>query len=128
MKDGSVVQWSETSYGGFIHDDYITQVSVYVTPKRINSRHCGCGTKRPDNLPYRPYVIIDGPLSRRVDGRVMGEYVWEVIFNIAGQSGFDYWISQNVLRYQTGTRTRYKVTVTDGFENVCGTKEFFIQY
>jgi len=30
--------------------------------------------------------------------------------------------------YQPGTRTRYKVTVTDGFDNVCGTKEFSIQY
>ena len=126
--NGASLMWSTASYGGFLHVNYITQVTVAVVPRRINSKHCGCGTGRPDNLPYRPYVIIDGPLSRRINGQIMGEYAWSIIFNIAGQAGFDYWISQNVLRYQPGTRTRYKVTVTDGFDNVCGTKEFSIQY
>ena len=127
-EDGASLMWSTASYGGFIHNNYITQVTVAVVPKSVKSEHCGCGTKYPNNLPYRPYVIIDGPLSRRVDGQVMGESAWSIIFNIAGQAGFDYWISQNVPHYQPGTRTRYKVTVTDGFDNVCGTKEFSIQY
>ena len=83
---------------------------------------------RSDVLPYRPYVIIDGPLSRRVDGQIMGQYVWDIIFDISGRSSFDYWISQNVLHYAPGTRSHYKVTVEDGFQNVCGKKEFTIVY
>ena len=139
VKDGEVVQWgvkNRTGYSLWLeHTDFIEQVTVTVKPKNLGSggvskdpAQCECGSGALNQLPYRPHVIIDGPFSKRVDGIIQGESVWEIKADISGKWTYDYTVSQNVIKRPNGTRIRYGIVVTDGFGNTCGMMSFEMAY
>jgi len=122
--DGSVVGWS-TGKTLWIDRNYVEQVNVTITRK---DGDCSCGDGTYEGTNYKPYVTIDGPHSRRTDGKANGEFAWTQRQDISGPKFHDKVISQNVIKRQRGTIMAYKVVITDGFDNVCGTREFVIQY
>ena len=139
INDGDVVQWGvkkRTGYSLWLeHTDFIEQINVTVKPKNLGPKgvfkdpaHCECGSGTPKQLPYRPYVIIDGPFSKRVDGIIQGEYMWEIKADISGRWTYDYTASQYVIKRPKGTRIHYGIVVTDGFGTTCGTMSFEMAY
>jgi len=129
VANGGVYDYSGEYTGlfGFKHKDYVNWISVAVIPNNFHNGvvkydpdHCECGAGDVSTLPYKPRVEIIGPWAT-------SEWAWNVAHNFVGQSAYDYYITQNVLRYKSPYTMHYTVNVYVE-EEVCSTTEFSIQY
>ncbi|MBP5227159.1 MAG: RHS repeat-associated core domain-containing protein, partial [Kiritimatiellae bacterium] len=112
----------DTGLFGLKHKDRIMWVSVEVVPKEIQgTEKCHC-----EDIYYGAYKHCPIVVIKSMNG-ITKERVWNIVFNMNGESTYDRYITQYVPEYESPFISPYSITVYID-DDICEKLEFSISY